>query len=206
MPLFSPTSVTNTELNDYIEVRNPDALQAVQTGSRANVFPELTAAEKAIIYHYTDVGFEDLNEALHEGKVTANNVLGSGLVIALNKLQAHQDVVYSGAYITPKQLKACQNALVQQKPFIWPAFLSSSISLEVARRYLTVNYLNVSKNCLFTIQSKKGRLIEEVAVYGSNGQLPGQNEREVLFTPDTHFNVKRIEQLDGFNQIIIEEI
>ncbi|MFD2783999.1 hypothetical protein [Hymenobacter rubripertinctus] len=51
------------------------------------------------------------------------------------------------------------------------------------------------KNCLFVIQSKSGRLIEAVAKYGIHGLAPGQNEYEVLFSPQTRFDVLAVEDV-----------
>ncbi|PJJ60096.1 ADP-ribosyltransferase family protein [Hymenobacter chitinivorans] len=49
----------------YIKRNLPDAFRAVQTGRRAEALPQLSAADKAVIYCYTDDGYDALNQALY---------------------------------------------------------------------------------------------------------------------------------------------
>ena len=46
---------------EYISQHLPEALRRVQTGGYATAHPALTPAEKALVYHYTATGAEELN-------------------------------------------------------------------------------------------------------------------------------------------------
>ncbi|WP_157807357.1 ADP-ribosyltransferase domain-containing protein [Hymenobacter chitinivorans] len=84
-----------------------------------------------------------------------------------------------------------------RQPVSWPAFLSASYKVSTARKYLYT-----PKNCLLIIQSRTGRLIEELSRFG----VDGQNEHEVLFAPNTQFEVVEVADETGYTRIVLDEL
>lgn len=80
--------------------------------------------------------------------------------------------------------------------------LSASTEVSIARQFLRAS----PKNCLFIIRSRSGRLIEAASKYGVHGLAPGQNEREVLFRPQTEFEVPGVVAETDFNRITLQEL
>ena|GEM_PF-6019746 len=89
------------ELLAYVRKNLPDALRAVQTGRRAVSLPQLTSAEKALIYYYTEDGYWELNARLHVYPGPNTSVFGQGLATALTKLSAYEGAVNSSAFRRP---------------------------------------------------------------------------------------------------------
>lgn len=186
--------MTQTELLTYVSQHLPAELLLMQTGGYAAAHPELSAAEKAVIYYYTHTGSGRVNRALHASNGDASTLVGQALASTLNKLPSlSNELVFSAAWLTQpdwQQLLAAAAGtnLLDTAPLRWPAFLSASQALVVAEQHL--NYS--PKNCLLAIRSKTGRLVEAVSHYGFNGPDPAQNEREVVFLPNTQFQVVSI--------------
>ena len=186
-----------SDLEKYVADNLPAELRLMQTGSYAAACPELTAALKAFIYHYTDEGFEAINAALHTSRGVARSVGSQGLAEALRRLPPYAGQVYSGARLSAEQLTALQAAanMKESVPWTWPAFLSASKSIATARQFGSIP----GKNCLFLITSKTGRAIEALSRYG-----PG--EREVLFLPRTPFRVTGVVPGPRYTEIILAEL
>lgn len=185
------------QLKAYIQQYCPEGWQAMQRGRRATALPQLTHAEKAAIYFYTDEGYEALNRGLHATGGRLTSIMEQGLAAALAKLPPYEGEVISGVRLTPAQLQQYRACLQSEQPVSWPAFLSASQRIGIARQYL-----HNGKNCLFVIQSRTGRPIEEVSKFGVNGQ----NEHEVLFAPNTQFEVLGIEDEPDHVRISLYEL
>ena len=190
--------MTQTELLAYVSQHLPAELHLMRTSSYVAAYPMLSPAEKAIIYHYTDDGYEHLNTALHRG--AAMPPVGQALRAALAKLPAHRGAVYSRAQLDAAQLAGFTLALAHTDgPMLayldWPAFLSASQSLRAAHQFRS----GPGKNCLFLIDSKTGRSIEAVSRYGTS-------EREVLFLPNTRFRVTAVLPATGYTEIVLAEL
>lgn len=194
--------MNQSQLSTYIEQANPEALRQVQTGGYATALPALTTAEKALLYHYTEDGYDALNADLHASPQAALLGVGQGLVAALAKLVPHVGEAFSGVWLRPSELQFYRACQLSGTPVRWPAFLSASLKSSIAMWYLRTG----QKNCLFVMQSKNGRLIEAVSKYGIHGQAPGQNEYEVLFAPQTEFDVLAIEEERAYTRITLDEL
>ena len=180
---------------DFTRSPLADALQVVQADGYASAHPELTPAEKALVYYYTDTGSTAINRALHVNSEASLNALGQELAKALRKLPVHMGTVYSAAHLTPAELRrltelaAVGHTLEAAGTTTWPAYLSASRSRRVAKTHGEYPDVLAPKNCLLVIRSKTGRNIEELSCYGSNGKDPFDSEQEVLFLPDTRFAI-----------------
>lgn len=191
--------MNQTELLAYVSQHLPAELHLMQTSSYATACPMLSPAEKAIIYHYTDDGYEDLNTALHRAGA-AMPPFGQALQATLAKLPVHRGAVYSGAQLDADQLADFALALAHADgPMLvyldWPAFLSASQSPQAAQQFRS----GPGKNCLFLIDSKTGRSIEAVSRYGIS-------EREVLFLPSTRFRVTSVLSATGYAEVVLAEL
>jgi len=170
-------------------------MQAVQS--------RLSLTDRALIYHYTDLGFSHLNQALHtDPGATPPEV--SGLAAALRKLQPYIGLVYSGAYLNSSQLQHYQQCLTSGTLVSWPAFLSASTALDIAEWHLGMATPANPKNCLFWLDSRTGRYIAPFSCYGPNGPKP--NEYEVLFFPGTQFQILEITPGVHHTRIILVEV
>ncbi|MFD2784000.1 hypothetical protein [Hymenobacter rubripertinctus] len=79
----------NTTTHNYVTKRLPEALRIVQNGGYATAHPELTSAEKALVYHYTEDGYDALNAGLHGNPTAPLAAFGQGLAAVLSKLPPH---------------------------------------------------------------------------------------------------------------------
>ena len=61
---------------------------------------------------------------------------------------------------------------------------------------------NMYGNCRFTIISKSGKSVEQFAKYGL---YSGQNEKEVLFTPNCKFDILEVTKENGYTLILMGE-
>lgn len=190
------------ELEAYLKRNHPDALWAVQNGPRAAALPELTAADKALLYYYTSDGYKTLNAGLHAHPGANSSVVGQGLVAALAKLPPYEGEVQSGVLLRASELLFYRECARTATPVHWPAFLSASLKPGIAMQFLRTS----RKNCLFVLQSRTGRLIEAVAEFGLYGLAPGQNEREVLFAPGTVFDVLAVVDEPDYTRVVLDEL
>lgn len=179
-----------------------DALATVQAGRYASAHPDLSDIEKALIYHYTDTGSQPLNLLLHAQAGRNTTPLGQELAAAVARLPPYQGLVYSAAFWQEEELRRLWLQAAAGSAFAldekrWPAFLSASKSLAVARQHL--NYS--PKNCLLFINSKTGRSVEALSRYGPNGPDPYENEREVLFLPRTRFRLLAVRSATTYLEI-----
>ena len=192
------TTGLQRRLEAYIKQTCPEGWQAGLSGRRATALPKLSATDKALIYHYSEDGYESLNARLHATGGLNISLFGVGLADALTRLPAYVGEVTSGVYLSKTQLKHYQACALNGMSVSWPAFLSTSLRPGISMCYLRSN----EKNCLFVIQSLTGRLIEEVAKYG----VDGQNEYEVLFTPNTKFEVLQVVPETDYTRIVLDEL
>ncbi|GAB3863958.1 hypothetical protein GCM10028824_00860 [Hymenobacter segetis] len=192
------TAQQRSQLAEYLQHYCPQGWRAVQEGRRATALPRLTTIDKAAIYHYSDDGYEALNRTLHASRGDNSTLFGQGLAAALAKLPAYVGLAFCGVQLRPSQLMFYRASFDAGFPVRWPAFLSASQKATIAHQYLH----SPQKNCLFVIQSRTGRLIEEVSKYG----VDSQNEYEVLFAPRTRFEVLEVAAETGFTRIVLDEL
>lgn len=143
---------------------------------RLNALPELTVHEKAIIFKYSEDGYEDLNERLRlsEGK----DISDFGLLLdeCLSKLPDYQNVVYRGEGLTDLELDKYYSAFRHDEPLREHYFGSSSKS-----RMKAYEWCREKNRVLFEIFGLNGKAIEYVSKYPV--------EKEVLFRYNSDFGV-----------------
>lgn len=181
------------ELNEYVHARLQDELKKINRLS-TDILPELTVEEKAIIYKYTDDGYESLNEMLRNSKGAKISKFGEYLSYVLSKLPNYNDVVFRGTKLYPSRLEKYKIAYENQTIIADFAFLSASQKKSIARQFGTL---------IFEILSKNGKNIENISKFGLNS---GQNEREILFPSGSKFLVRGIEKQDIYTLITLKEL
>jgi hypothetical protein len=141
---------------------------------RMNALPELTVYEKAIIFKYSEDGYEDLNEKLRqsEGKDISN--FGILLDECLGILPDYQNVVYRGEGLTDSELERYFLAFKHNEPLREYFFTSSSKS-----RLKAYEWCREKNRVLMEIFSFSGKAIEYTSKYPA--------EKEVLFRYNSDF-------------------
>ncbi|MFN8347728.1 MAG: ADP-ribosyltransferase [Spirosomataceae bacterium] len=182
------------QLSDFVIQYFPSALQQVQNLKIEDEV--LNVYEIALIYHYTDSGYETVNETLIQNKGIITTDYERLLNAALKKLPSYQGVVFRGAVLSKKQKQRYTDALNTNSSVPEPFYLSTSKSELIANQFS-------QGNTLYMIFSKTGKSIEKFAKFGL---LSGQNEKEVLFLPNTPFDVVDITYTDSKTLLILEEI
>jgi len=150
----------------------------------------LTKKQKKCISDYTDTGFFNINKYLGTGKVfrhldSANeqteDEIKSGIKClknSLSDLPNYEGTTYRGDTIKKKNLDDFKNNL-DNNYLEFKSFLSTSKSTEQAEGFALTR--KDEYKVIYNIKSKKGKDIETYSDWKS--------EKEVLFMPNTRFNV-----------------
>jgi hypothetical protein len=158
-------------------------------GDHPSGVPALTWDDGLAFSHYTELGYEDLNEALRSDTLDASqHTRVAALNSALEKLPAHHGAVVRGTNLPPDVLARYQpGEYIKEK-----AFLSSTIDPVVAQSPAFAG------NVEFRIMSSTGRDISSFSLF--------PDEQEVLFRAGTKFYVlnKAVDPLTG--RTIVEMI
>lgn len=189
----------------------PTELRLMQTGGYAAAYPHLTAEEKVLIYHYTANGSTNINRLLRTNQGVPANALSQELVAAVQKMPAYQGSAYSAAHLSPAELSRLRSVFTGGTPqtaesLAWPAFLSASRSISIAKRHLNYTSPPMPHNCLFLLNSLRGRSIELLSYYGPNSYDPYDNEQEILFLPNTTFRIIGIDFTTAWPQVELLEL
>lgn len=186
--------MSQPQLPTYAQQYLPAELCLMQTGGYAAAYPHLTTEAKALIYHYTASGSTNINRSLRASQGVPADALSQELVAAVRKMPAYQGSAYSAAHLSPAELSRLRLVFTGGTPqtaesLTWPAFLSASRSISIAERHLNYTSPPMPHNCLFLLNSLRGRSIELLSYYGPNSHDPYDNEQEILFLPNTTFRI-----------------
>lgn len=181
------------ELNEYVELKYPDALNAIRESKSAKEVTELTEHEKAIIYAYSDEGYE-INAELRKFRELVTPEFAVHLNAALAKLPSTKAVVHRGIWRIDSVLKMYQNAFQTGDVLIEYGFTSASRSRGIAEQFGEI---------ILDIFSENGKSIEKFAKFGTS---TFDNEEEVLFKSSSMFRVTGIKEKNNLIIISLEEI
>lgn len=176
---------------DYLQ----QEIREIEISERNNELPQLSLYEKAVIYKYSEDGYEGVNELLRTYKGSKSTNFGIAVDYCLSKLNSFSGLVYRCVELTPFELKQYAHAYQTGKPIKEFAFISTSKSRLIAMGY--------NKNTLFVILSKTGKEIEKIAKFGIHNP---SNEKEVLFKAGRSFNVVGITKEGKQTLITMREI
>lgn len=175
------------ELEEYVKLHLPTALNSIIQSDRVHALPNLTIYEKAIIFAYTDARSKQhqiLNEKLWSSQGTEITEFGQFLEASLDKLEPYRDMVFRGVqesyYDIDRYIEAHENKTIITEYH----FLSASKLIAVAKGFGSI---------LFRIYGKNAKTIEKVSKF--------EREQEVLFKRNTSFKVIKVTD-DGFYKII----
>ena len=167
----------------------------IEKSKRNTETPELNVYEKALIYKYSENGYQLVNENLRKSKGKKFDVFGKLLDQTLEKLPNFDGLVYRSANLTNHELRRYNDTIAKNDLLKEYSFTSTSKSRLLAMAF--------KGNTLFRIYSRTGKEIEKIAKFGENGII---NEKEVLFSPNKNFRVLEITKEINFTLITMEEI
>jgi hypothetical protein len=183
-------------IDEFVENTIPSILREVVINNIAND-AILNAYEIAVVYYYSESGYLELNQNLikNQGKITTD--FGKYLVQTLQKLPDYAgELVFRGTHLNQRQIQRYVDAFNEQKPIKEPLFLSTSKSRLIANQFS-------GGNVIFEIFSKTGKEIENFAKFGFHSS---QNEKEVVFLPNTAFYVRAISKQQNLTLITLREV
>lgn len=183
-------------LKKYVEKHLAKELRAIQNSGRKDELALLSDYEKAIIYKYTYDGYAKLNALLRASDGVNSSDYGIFLEKSLRKLPKYGGIVYRAADLTKSQIALYLQAHKDKAPIVESAFISTTKIRSIAKEFRS--------NCLFRIVSKSGKEIEKISKFGIHNP---PNEYEVLFSPNSKFDVLNIEENDdGTILVTLEEV
>jgi hypothetical protein len=184
-----------SELVRYVQEYLGQELRAVSSRTVELAQSILSLEEGALIYKYSEDGYEAVNSALRNSSGETQTQMGKFLDMTIRKLPDYRGLVYRCANLNPRQLQTYIDACEKNSILVEHTFISTSASYSVANMF--------GGNCKFEMISRSGKLIEKYAKYGTGS---GQNEHEVLFRPNRKFRVLEVTKLIGHSLIVMEEI
>ena len=153
----------------------------------------LTEKQKKCISDYTDIGFININKYLGTGKVFKNQRLRQVkagikcLKNALSDLPNYEGKTYRGDTIKIKNLDDFKNNL-DNNYLEFRSFLSTTKDSDQAEIFGSLTRKN-EYPVIYNITSKKGKFISDYSDF--------KEEEEVLFMPNTRFNILNWKDFNG---------
>ena len=95
----------------YVEKNLSAELREIERSARNSRVSELNKYEKALIYKYSDDGFDQVNTELRKKKGKNETQFGLLLAQALEKLPNYEGLVYRGVFLTESELQKYKKAL-----------------------------------------------------------------------------------------------
>jgi hypothetical protein len=167
------------------------AKQKIENSTLPASYPALTTEEITAIHFYTTPQYLKINRQLRTKKQREfTTVLTQVITAALVKIQPYIGEVYRidhSDLIPTHILQALADYQAGNTVFTDKAFLSSTYSAESLRE-IDKKMEALKYKVYFKIESKSGRVIEQ---FSNKGTIfnPNENQREVLFAPNTKFQI-----------------
>jgi ADP-ribosyltransferase exoenzyme len=184
------------QLNIYVHEYFQESFELIRSSERANALSMLSLEEKTLIYEYTNWEYLSVNKLLRKNKLENISEFALYLDETLSKIPNYKGIVYRGAELPESVFDTYKKAFSDKMAFTEYGFLSTSQSQIVAQE-------NFEGDFLFEIFSKTGKLIENVAKFGSYSY---DNEYEVLFRRNTRFKILDIIKLSKYTFITLKEV
>ncbi|MDZ7877370.1 MAG: ADP-ribosyltransferase domain-containing protein [Saprospiraceae bacterium] len=200
--MITINSKKSVKMRENLRTLLSDYLKEVEKTKKSDELEVLTNYERAAIYAYTVDRYESLNEQLRKKNGTNDTFLGQYLDETLSKLPNVEGIiVHRCISMTAKMLSIYETAFENETPIIEHHFLSTSRDESIASMYLkhSKNMYQVS----YRIFSKTGKDIKKYSKYD---RFSGQNEKEILFRPNTEFEIVNISKSGKSVTITLNEI
>ena len=98
-------------LRTFVSRYLSEELRVIRTSRRNNSLPELNSYEKALIYYYSEDGFEEVNERLRNSNGQDLSEFGNLLKQTLKKLSNYTGLVFRNVNLTQNQIEKYEIAL-----------------------------------------------------------------------------------------------
>jgi hypothetical protein len=161
--------------NKYLE----NELKIIENSDRKIISPELTIFEKAIIYKYSEDGYQDLNEKLRISQGANIPIFGKLLSECLDKLPNFVDNIYRGVDLTTNEYNRYLEAYLNDEIINEPFFISTSRSILVGNQFGNIH---------FEIFCQTGKNIEHIAKHPM--------EKEILLSNNCKFRVVMANEIE----------
>ncbi|WP_259015364.1 ADP-ribosyltransferase [Emticicia fluvialis] len=169
--------------NEYLEKE----IRIVERFS--NEYPFLSIHEKAVIYKYTEDGYESLNEQLRVSNGLNISEFGVHLKNALDKIPSEFNLAFRGVNLNKSQLKSYLEAYHSGELIGEHSFISASLNENLAWAFGRVR---------FTILSRNWKNISIIAKH--------LDEKEVVLCYNKKFKVLSYDSENGYYEITLEEV
>ncbi|MEY4064687.1 MAG: hypothetical protein RIR26_895 [Pseudomonadota bacterium] len=186
--IASPTTLNSAEA--FIATNGMESFKFARSLiGKGGSFQKMDLTEVSAINYYTRLGYGDINEALRKGDAVLLKQLQPVIEAAASGLTKMTDKIFTGTVYRGAYLPAnISSAYKVGSNITEKAFTSTSRSFGD----------KLSGNVLFVIQSKTGKMIEELSTFA--------NEKEVLFAPGTVFKVISKTVEGKITKILMEQI
>ena len=165
----------------YANIYLENELKIIENSDRKIVLPELTIFEKAIVYKYSEDGYQDLNEQLRLNQEKQIPIFGKILSECLAKLPNFTGNVYRSINLNDEEYnRYCDNEIIVESFFI-----STSRSKLIGNQFGSFR---------FEIFSQTGKCIENISKFA--------NEKEVVINYNTTFRVVSVNEINRQIQLI----
>jgi hypothetical protein len=183
-------NIYSDEEKKFTQSRKTQAAMQRVIDQLAKLYPDIPNTELAAIHHYTRSGgnYRQLNRQLDKGTLTDFNSAAQTLIVqGLEKAPVYKGAVYRGMIIKRKEFERAfgdVGSTVRHNRFV-----SSSMDNGVAYKFATwSDKMNRNEiKVMIEIQSKNGRDISGISEF--NGIFASENQKEVLFTNNTAFEI-----------------
>jgi hypothetical protein len=120
---------------EYVSMYLENELKIIENSDRKNILPELTIYEKAIIYKYSEDGYQDLNEKLRISNGVNIPIFGKLLSECLGKLPNFVGNVYRSTSLTDEEYNRYLTAYLKDGLIIESFFISASRSRLIGNQF-----------------------------------------------------------------------
>ena len=159
-------------VEEYANKYLKNEVKIIGNSDREIILPELNIFEKAIIYKYSEDGYQDLNERLRISNGANMPIFGKLLSECLDKLPNFSDNIYRGVDLTTDEYSRYLEAYINDEIINEPFFISTSRSILVGNQFGNIH---------FEIFCQTGKNIESVAKHPM--------EKEILLGNNCKFRV-----------------
>jgi hypothetical protein len=167
--------------NSYLK----DEVKIIESSERQIIVPDLNIFEKALIYKYSEDGYQDLNEQLRSSNGENISKFGQLLYESIEKLPNFIGNVYRSINLNDIEYNKYLTAFQNDEIIIEPFFISTSRSQLIGNQFGRIR---------FEIFCQRGKNIESISKYAS--------EKEVLINYNSQFRVIEVNEIKKHIKLI----
>lgn len=161
---------------EYAKTYLENEIKIIENSHRNDILPELTVFEKAIVYKYTEDGYESLNETLRKKRFLEVSEFGRLFAECLDKLPNFRGNVFRSVDLTTIEWEKYKTAFENNEEITEHFFISTSKVFNMGYAFGKIR---------FKIYTFKGKNIEYIAKHS--------DEKEVVLQFNSSFRVIAID-------------